>query len=76
MLKCALMADFSVNLPDEPGELSRLAAMLRESGVNLVALWGYGPGTGDARFYDRMIPIADRLYDEHLEELKKEGQTP
>lgn len=51
MLKCAVMADFSVNLPDVPGELSRLTAMLRESSVNLVALWGYGPATGDARFY-------------------------
>ena len=28
---------------------------------------------GDKRFYERMIPIADRLYDEHIEELKKEG---
>ncbi len=51
MLNCAMMADFSVNLPDEPGELSRLTAMLREAGINLVALWGYGPGTGEARFY-------------------------
>jgi hypothetical protein len=29
--------------------------------------------TGDGRFYDRMIPLADALYDEHLEELRKEG---
>ena len=28
--------------------------------------------TGDKRFYDRMIPIADDLYDEHLAELEKE----
>ena len=28
---------------------------------------------GDGRFYERIIPIADRLYDTHLEELKKEG---
>ncbi|MCG8435715.1 MAG: type II toxin-antitoxin system RelE/ParE family toxin [Gammaproteobacteria bacterium] len=32
-----------------------------------------GDKTGDKRFYDRMIPIADDLYDEHLEELRKEG---
>jgi hypothetical protein len=32
-----------------------------------------GDKTGDDRFYDRMIPLADRLYDEHLEELRKEG---
>lgn len=31
-----------------------------------------GDKTGDRRFYDRMIPMADRLYDEHLAELKRE----
>ncbi|CUX22893.1 MULTISPECIES: type II toxin-antitoxin system RelE/ParE family toxin [Agrobacterium tumefaciens complex] len=31
-----------------------------------------GDKTGDKRFYDRMIPIADTLYDEHLTELEKE----
>ena len=31
-----------------------------------------GDKTGDKRFYDRMIPIADDLYDEHLAELEKE----
>jgi hypothetical protein len=29
--------------------------------------------TGDDRFYERMIPLADQLYDEYLEELRKEG---
>ena len=32
-----------------------------------------GDKTGDDRFYARMIPIADRLYDEHLDELSKES---
>jgi hypothetical protein len=32
-----------------------------------------GDETGGGRFYERMIPIADRLYDEYLEELRKEG---
>ena len=32
-----------------------------------------GDKTGDSRFYDRMIPIADGLYDDYLEEIKKEG---
>lgn len=32
-----------------------------------------GDKTGDKRFYDRMIPIADKLYDEHLQQLKEEG---
>ena len=31
-----------------------------------------GDKTGDKQFYDRMIPIADGLYDEHLAELEKE----
>lgn len=31
-----------------------------------------GDKTGDKRFYERMIPIADRIYDEHLAELKEE----
>jgi hypothetical protein len=31
-----------------------------------------GDKTGDDRFYDRMIPVADALYDEHLAELEKE----
>ena len=32
-----------------------------------------GDKTGDNRFYERMIPIADRLYDDHIGGLKKEG---
>jgi hypothetical protein len=31
-----------------------------------------GDKTGDKRFYKRMIPVADRLYDEHIEELRNE----
>jgi hypothetical protein len=31
-----------------------------------------GDKTGDRRFYERMIPIADDLYDEHLRELEEE----
>ena len=32
-----------------------------------------GDKTGDDRFYDRMIPAADKLYDVYIEELKREG---
>jgi hypothetical protein len=32
-----------------------------------------GDKTGDMRFYDRMIPIADDLYDGYLQEIEKEG---
>ena len=30
-----------------------------------------GDKTGDQRWYDRMIPIADRLFEEHLANLKE-----
>ncbi len=29
--------------------------------------------TGDDRWYDEFVPVADRLYDEYLEELQREG---
>lgn len=32
-----------------------------------------GDKTGDDRFYERTIPLADKLYDEHLQQLKHEG---
>jgi len=32
-----------------------------------------GDKTGDKRWYDIYVPRADRLYDEHLEKLRKEG---
>ena len=32
-----------------------------------------GDKTGDAQFYRRLIPVADRLYDEHVRDLKREG---
>ena len=32
-----------------------------------------GDKTGDDRFYERMIPLADRLYDGHLDELRRKG---
>jgi hypothetical protein len=33
-----------------------------------------GDKTGNRRFYDAMIPLAEELYDEHLEELRKEAK--
>lgn len=32
-----------------------------------------GDKTGRNRFYEEMVPVADKLYDVHLAELKKEG---
>ena len=33
-----------------------------------------GCKAGDDRWYDTQVPIADRLYDDHLNALKREGQ--
>lgn len=41
----------------------------RRSAILLIG----GDKTGDGRFYQRMIPLADQLYDAHLKELKQEG---
>jgi hypothetical protein len=41
----------------------------RRSAILLIG----GDKTGDKRFYARMIPVADRLYDEHLVQLTEEG---
>ena len=41
----------------------------RRSAILLIG----GDKTGDDRWYDQNIPIADRLYDEHLEQRRKEG---
>jgi hypothetical protein len=32
-----------------------------------------GEKTGDDRWYEKFVPIADRLFERHLFELKKEG---
>jgi hypothetical protein len=40
---------------------------------NAILLIG-GDKTGDDRWYDVNVPIGDRLYDEHLQELRKEGK--
>ena len=43
----------------------------RRSAIRLIG----GDKTGDDRFYERLIPVADELYDVHLKELKQEGLT-
>jgi hypothetical protein len=35
-----------------------------------------GDKTGNKSFYYRMIPVADRLFDQYLKEIKKEGLMP
>jgi hypothetical protein len=33
-----------------------------------------GEKTGDDRWYETYVPLADRLYDEHLAQLRQEGE--
>lgn len=40
----------------------------RRSAILLIG----GDKTGDKRFYERMIPVADALYETHLQELREE----
>ena len=35
---------FSIPVPHKPGELARFARRMKEAGVNLVGLWGFGMG--------------------------------
>jgi hypothetical protein len=35
-----------------------------------------GEKTGDDQWYETFIPLADRLYDEHLAQLGREGERP
>jgi hypothetical protein len=32
-----------------------------------------GDKTGDGRWYEKNVPLADDLYDDHIEQLRKEG---
>jgi hypothetical protein len=43
----------------------------RRSAILLIG----GDKTGDDRFYERYVPLADRLYDDYLDELRAEGLT-
>jgi hypothetical protein len=35
-----------------------------------------GEKTGDDRWYETSVPLADRFYDVHLAQLRREGQLP
>jgi hypothetical protein len=41
----------------------------RRTGILLLG----GDKTGNDRWYEEQVPVADRLYDEHLRQLKREG---
>jgi hypothetical protein len=61
---------------------------LRPLGTNIRVLFAFDPRRmgilligGDksdrwSEFYEEMIPVADDLYDEHLDELREEGEIP
>ncbi|HMK89382.1 MAG TPA: type II toxin-antitoxin system RelE/ParE family toxin [Methylocystis sp.] len=44
----------------------------RRSAILLIG----GDKTGEGRFYERMIPIADALYEAYIEEIRGEGLIP
>ena len=44
----------------------------RRTGILLIG----GDKTGDHRFYERMLPVADKLYDNYIEEIRREGLIP
>ncbi len=37
-------------------------------------LWG-GDKTGDDRWYEKNVPLADQIYDNHLTEIEKENNA-
>ena len=41
----------------------------RRSAILLIG----GDKSGDSRFYRRLVPLADEIYDEHLDELRRDG---
>jgi hypothetical protein len=56
--------------PAPPASCPRSAANGR------AALLIGGDKTGDDRFYEAYILVADRLYDTYLEEIRQEGLLP
>jgi len=44
----------------------------RRSAILLIG----GDKTGDKRLYERLVPIADKLYDVYIAEIKREGLIP
>ena len=77
-----LLENFGTNLkfPHSSGVNGSRHGHMRElrtqhQGRPFRTLYAFDPSdkTGDGRWYDTHIPIADQLYDEHLEQLKQEG---
>ena len=61
------MRELRVQAGGQPGRIF-YAFDPRRAAILLIG----GSKAGDEQFYERMIPIADRIYDEHLGELDRE----
>jgi hypothetical protein len=51
-------------MPEDPTEFYMLS-ILAEMGILLIG----GDKTGGDSWYERFVPVADKLYDEHLAEI-------
>ncbi len=59
----------------EQEDVTAVVELLMEHGPSLPFPYSFGGRkTGNDRFYKRYLPLVDRLYDEHLEELRHEGR--
>jgi hypothetical protein len=57
-------------------EVSRCAPSMPSTPGGYPSLLIGGTKTGNDRFYEEYVPIADRLYDDHLSDLRQEGIIP
>lgn len=67
-----VMASFALNTALWAWSAVRVTQKSVLKGRSAILLIG-GDKTRNARFYKQYVPAADRLYDEHLEELRREG---
>jgi hypothetical protein len=58
---------------DQQDDIAYSVGLLAELGAAAILLLG-GDKTGDDRWYEKFVPVADQLYDDHLDELRKEGK--
>jgi hypothetical protein len=62
-------ASFGCSMPGRPYRIL-YAFDPRRTAILLIG----GEKTGDARWYETYVPLEDRLYDEHLAQLRQEGE--
>src|SRR5262245_50352831 len=49
MARYEKMIDFLVDVPDKPGEVSKIAGLLKHANVNLLGIWAFGVGSGNGK---------------------------